>query len=156
MRIVLLLVLLVASCQTTLAQHPFIKPDLEAKQLKPLPLMGFDNPEVLRLTPLVVEKPHFGDKFFWIGVGAFSAASIADIVTTNGALSRGAVERNPLFATNNGHSYRTGWNAAASVGIIAFAAWCEHRGYKRFARVLLFTGAAIRTGAAINNYGRGR
>lgn len=118
----------------------------------PVHIVGVPEGEVLPLTP---SKPKF-DRTFWIASGLWGAASTADIITTHKALERGAVEQNPIFARRNGHAVRYTANAIASAGIWGVAAYAEHRGHRRVARVLLFTGAAIRIGAAFWNNSRRR
>lgn len=96
------------------------------------------------------------DRSFWIASGLFAAASTADIITTHKALERGAVELNPIFGERNGAGLRTTANALATTGIWGIAAYCEQRGQRRFGRILLLTGAAIRTAAAFWNHTRRR
>jgi hypothetical protein len=96
------------------------------------------------------------DRSFWLASSLFAAASTADIITTHKALERGAVELNPFFADQNGAGLRTSANVIATTGIWAIAAYCEKRGHRRFGRILLLTGAAIRTAAAFWNHNRRR
>jgi hypothetical protein len=122
-------------------QHPFIQPDLTS---------------TVKTAPRDYGANHRFDRSFWLASGLFAAALTADIITTHKALERGAVELNPFFADQNGAGLRTSANVIATTGIWAIAAYCEKRGHRRFGRILLLTGAAIRTAAAFWNHNRRR
>jgi len=145
----LLLVLLMAV--PAFGQHPFIKPQMTAVVKESL-----TTEPTIKAPPIDYGASHRFDRSFWLASSLFAAASTADIVTTHKALERGAVELNPFFADQNGAGLRTSANAIATTGIWAIAAYCEKRGHRRFGRILLLTGAAIRTAAAFWNHNRRR
>lgn len=156
----LLLVLLMAVpafgqsvVKESLTAHPFIKPDLASHQAS---AAAVDRAKTLAHPQSDVYKEDAFNWGFWVASSLWGAAVTADIVTTKRALERGAVEQNPIFAHERGHAVRYTANAIASTGIWGVAAYAEHRGHRRFARVLLLTGAVIRTCAAVWNYNRAR
>lgn len=118
----------------------------------PVHIVGVPEGEVLPLTP---SKPKF-DRTFWIASGLFASASAADIITTHKALERGGVESNPLHAQDGGRQLRWSSAIAATGGTFAFAAYCERKGHRRVARIVLITGAIVRTGLAFWNNSRRR
>lgn len=132
------------------AQHPFIRPDTS-----PVVQESLRTPtdkDSLTVAPK-------DDRFNWtfaLGSLGYWGSFAADIKTTKGSLARGSLELNPIFGHERGHKVRYTANAVATAGIYGIAVYCERRGHRRFARVLLYTGAAIRTAAAVWNFNRRR
>lgn len=121
-------------------EHPFIKPNQVVEPVRAEP----------------VRNPYKFDRSFWVASGLWFGGSTADLVTTKFALDRGGIEANPLHAQDGGHKLR--WSSAitASVGTWSFAAYCERKGHRRVARIVLITGAIVRTGLAFWNNSRRR
>ena len=151
--------------------HPFIQPDVDFRvigyqhsvpdapvQTGELVLSKDGKSWVWVTTPEVkgpLTFPRF-DKSFWVPAGLYATASAADIITTHRALDRGGFERNPIWAANDRKELRTAANVVAVAGVVGFAAYAEHRGHGRFARVLLWVAAGVRFTAAIWNHTRRR
>lgn len=128
-----------------LLTHPFIQP---TPQLAPVSVEA-----------LKTALPPKDDRFnwtFWLGSISYSYATAMDIAETKKSIDRGSIELNPIFGHDRGHKVRYTANAIASAGIYAVAVYAERKGHRLFARVLLFTGAAIRGAAAIWNHRRKR
>lgn len=129
--------------------HSFIKPDQSSAA-------AVDRAKTLAHPQSDIYKEDAFNWGFWTASGLWFGASTADLVTTKFALERGGVESNPLHAQDGGHKLR--WSSAitASVGTWTFAAYCERKGHRRVARIVLITGAIVRTGLAFWNNSRRR
>ena len=139
-----LLIVLLASTAT--AQHSFIKPDTS----------GQASAAVVQKSLSTRGEPAKFDRSFWLASSLWLGGSTADLVTTKFALERGGVESNPLHAQDGGHKLRWTSAIAATGGTFAFAAYCERKGHRRVARIVLITGAIVRTGLAFWNNSRRR
>lgn len=145
-----LLVIVLCCCSTAVAQqHPYIQPDLAApKQLAPLPLVDFDKAS----QPVHKTFSERTDKVFWGLAAAYTAGTVADIVTTQKAINRGGIESNSLFARDGGHRAAIGLNVAVSLIPFGIAYLLQKMGYRWPARVLLTGAASLRWRAAIHNH----
>ena len=137
------------SLTSAFGQHPFITP---AVQINTHPFIHLDRTDKESLTVEPVSNPHKFDRSFWLATTAWLGGSTADLVTTKFALDRGGIERNPLHAREGGHKLRWTSAIAATAGTVAFAAYLERRGHRRFARVMLYAGAVVRGSLAVWNH----
>lgn len=128
--------------------HPFIHLDQSAAAI--------DRAKTLAPPQSDIYKEDAFNWGFWTTSGLWLGASTADLVTTKFALERGGVESNPLHAQDGGHKLRWTSAIAATGGTFAFAAYCERKGHRRVARIVLITGAIVRTGLAFWNNSRRR
>lgn len=128
--------------------HPFIHLDQSAAAI--------DRAKTLAPPQSDIYKEDAFNWGFWTTSGLWLGASTADLVTTKFALDRGGFERNPLHALEGGHKLRWTSAIAATAGTFAFSAYCERKGHRRVARIVLITGAIVRTGLAFWNNSRRR
>lgn len=124
-------------------------------QLRPIPMpytsKPFDPRVEVEPKRFTFDRRHY-DKTFWVLTATWWTGVLADIITTEGALSRGGIESNSLYARNGGKSVAYGLGIAVTGLKWGVAALLQGFGLKWPARIIMVERSAKRWKAAYGNH----